>query len=128
MTAPRVAGFENTTGTLRRFTSTDPLVANLANDIEALYPGHVVSVNRTIRDARGMRVTDLDIELQNSIIQVKSGAGGRLPGQMIRTENAMGVPVIGYGPDLARGLVRHIEMQGGLVTTDRQLLLEVVKP
>ena len=128
LAAPRVAGFEGTQGTLRRFTSNDPLVANLANDIEALYPGHVVGVNVPIRNATGGLVTDADILLRNSILQVKSGGGKGLTSQILRTEGATGIPTIGYGPTLKPSVVRSINQTGGLVTTDRGLLLEVVKP
>src|ERR1051325_4025462 len=37
----------------RTFTSSDPLVADLANKIEAAYPGHVVGVNVPMHNAAG---------------------------------------------------------------------------
>jgi hypothetical protein len=112
----------------RTFTSSDPLVANLANEIEAAYPGHVVGVNVPVRNAAGQLVTDADIQLQNAIIQVKSGGGKGLTSQVLRTEQATGMPTIGYGPTLKPSVVRSINQAGGLVTTDKGLLIEVVKP
>ena len=112
----------------RTFTSSDPLVADLADEIEAAYPGHVVGVNVPVRNAAGRLVTDADIQLQNAIIQVKSGGGKGLTGQLLRTEQATGMPTIGYGPTLKPSVVRSINQAGGLVTTDKGLLIEVVKP
>ncbi len=112
----------------RTFRSSDPLVGNLANEIEAAYPGHVVGVNVPVRNAAGQLVTDADIQLQNAIIQVKSGGGKGLTSQLLRTEQATGMPTIGYGPTLKPSVVRSINQAGGLVTTDQGLLIEVVKP
>lgn len=81
-----------------------------------------------IRSSAGKLVTDADIQLQNAIIQVKSGGGKGLTSQLLRTDQATGVPVIGYGPTLKPSVVRSINQSGGLVTTDRGLLIEVVKP
>jgi hypothetical protein len=69
----------------RRFTSDEPLVADLANQIEVLYPGHVLGVNRKIRDTGGRIITDIDIELQTANIQVKSGNGKGLTRQVVKT-------------------------------------------
>ncbi|XXF79241.1 toxin TcdB middle/N-terminal domain-containing protein [Myxococcaceae bacterium GXIMD 01537] len=110
-----------------RFASTDPHVADLANKIEARYPGHVLSVNRVVRDAGGRVVTDFDIELQNSVIQVKSKGKG-LASQIDRTAAVTSKPVIGYGPELKPSVVREVQRRGGLVTTDEATLLDVVRP
>ncbi|MBI1924937.1 hypothetical protein HYR99_11910 [Candidatus Poribacteria bacterium] len=112
----------------RRFTSDDPLVADLANKIEARYPGHVVGVNQKIRDARGRIVTDIDIELQNANIQVKSGEGKGLTRQVIKTQAISDKPIIAFGPNLGRHVQRSVARRGALVTTDENLLLEVIKP
>ncbi len=97
----------------RTFTSTDPLVGSLANKIEAAYPGHVVGVNVPVRNAAGQLVTDADILLQNAVIQVKSGGGKGLTSQLIRTEQATGLPTIGYGPTLKPSLRLVIEGNWG---------------
>jgi RHS repeat-associated protein len=112
-----------------KWASKDPLVADLANEIEALYPGHVRGVNVVLRDATGKVVTDADILLDNGVIQVKSGThASRLSIQLQRSEAATGLPAIGYGPNLPGGTLRALSRQGGLVTGDKTLLLEVVKP
>jgi hypothetical protein len=100
----------------------------LANKIEAAYPGHVVGVNVPVRNAAGQLVTDADILLQNAVIQVKSGGGKGMTSQLVRTEQATGLPTIGYGPTLKPSVVNGINKGGGLVTTDEALLIEVVKP
>ena len=112
----------------RTFKSNDPLVADLANEIEAAYPGHVVGVNVPIHGPDGNVVTDADILLQNSILQVKSGGGKGLQRQLGVTEANTGMPTVGYGPNLKPSVVRGIERDGGLVTTDKDVLIEAVKP
>ena len=114
--------------TNRTFTSDDPLVADLANKIEARYPGRMVGVNRKIRDTRGRVVTEIDIELQNANIQVKSGSGKGLTCQVVKTQAISDKPIIAFGPNLGRHVQRSAERQGVLVTTDENLLLEVIQP
>ncbi len=111
-----------------KWTSKDPLVGELANRIENLYSGHVRSVNVPLYNDAGRLVTDADILLKNAVLQVKSGAGRGMPGQLLRTEGVTDLPVIGYGPFLKHGTVKAAERAGRLITTDERLLLEVVKP
>jgi hypothetical protein len=112
----------------RTFSSPDPLVGDLANSIEAAYPGHVVGVNVPMTNASGQLVTDADIQLKNAIIQVKSGGGVGLGGQVLRTAGATDLPVIGFGPNLQWSVVQGIQNAGGLVTTDQDLLIQVIAP
>ncbi|MBA3684524.1 MAG: RHS repeat-associated core domain-containing protein [Planctomycetes bacterium] len=112
----------------RTFTSSDPLVGDLANKIEAAYPGHVVGVNVPVLNAAGQLVTDADILLQNAVIQVKSGGGKGLTSQVLRTQEATGLPTIGYGPTLKPSVVSGTNRAGGLATTDEGLLIDVVRP
>ena len=107
----------------RVFKSSDPLVGDLATKIDAAYPGHVVGVNVPIRDAAGRLVTDADILLKNGVVQVKSGGGKGLTSQLQRTEQATGLPTIGYGPDLKPSILR-----GCAATNCERTLIEVVKP
>jgi hypothetical protein len=116
------------TAIARTFTSSDPLVADLANKIEAAYPGHVVGVNVPIRNAAGQIVTDADILLNNAVIQVKSGGGKGLTSQVLRTEQASGLPTIGFGPTLKPSVIKSIQRAGGLVTKDEALLIKLVAP
>jgi hypothetical protein len=48
--------------------------------------------------------------------------------QLLNTQAATDLPVIGYGPQLGGSLVKGIEAAGGLVTRDEQLLLKIVAP
>ncbi|HEX2873267.1 MAG TPA: RHS repeat-associated core domain-containing protein, partial [Polyangiaceae bacterium] len=115
-------------GAGRAFSSSDPLVGALANAIEKAYPGHVVGVNVPMRNAAGQLVTDADILLQNAVIQVKSGSGKGLTTQLLNTQGATNLPVIGYGPDLGGSVVKGIQANGGLVTRDQDLLIQLVAP
>jgi len=115
--------------TARAFSSTDPLVASLANKIESLYPGHVVGVNVPLRDAAGNLLTDADILLKNAVIQVKSGGSAQgLLRQLQRSEAATGLPSVGFAPNLPANSLRALSQQGGLVTGNQTLLLQVVQP
>jgi hypothetical protein len=73
----------------------------------------------------GQLVTDADIQLQNAIIQGKSGGGRGLTSLVSRTEQAMGIPTIGYGRTLKPIVLISINQAGGLVTTCRRLLIEL---
>jgi len=115
--------------TARTFSSTDPLVGDLANKTESMYPGHVQGVNVPLYDAPGKLVGDADILLKNAVIQVKSGptASGIL-GQLQVSEQVSGLPALGFGPNFTPVVMRTLTSQGALVTTDKSLLLQVVKP
>jgi RHS repeat-associated protein len=116
-------------GAARTFTSADPLVGQLATKIEAMYPGHVVGVNSPLVGASGELLTDADILLQNAVIQVKSGKSAQgLLLQLQKSEGATGLPSIGFGPNLPPGSLRALSAQGGLVTSDEAVLLEVIRP
>lgn len=85
-------------------------------------------MNVPVYDNTGKLVTDADILLDNAVLQVKSGGGKGLGGQILRTEAATDLPVIGYGPTLKPSVVKGAEKAGSLITTSEELLLEVVKP
>ena len=38
------------------------------------------------------------------------------------------LPTIGYGPNLEFSVMQAIQRSGGMVTTDKNLLIEVVRP
>lgn len=127
---PPTAGSTDGTsgGGQRTFTSDDPGVAQLANEIEATYPGHVKGVNVPLYRPDGTVATDADILLQNAVLQVKSGGGTGLTSQLLRTQAVTDLPVIGYGPNLGGTLIRNIGASGGLVTRDKTLLIQVIAP
>jgi RHS repeat-associated protein len=106
-----------------------PLVGDLANEIEALYPDHVVGVNIGLRDAAGQLLTDVDIWTKNAVIQVKSGKSAQnILKQLQKSEAVTGLPAVGYAPNLPRNSLRTLSEQGALVTNDREVLLEIIKP
>ena len=47
----------------------------MATQIEQSLPGRVTSVNKVVYRPDGSILTDLDIELDNIVIQVKTGGG-----------------------------------------------------
>jgi len=118
------------------WTSKDPLVGDVANSIEAAYPGHVKGVNvKVLRPGTIDEITDIDILTNNAAIQVKSGPGKKLENQVIvKSPEALEVlgqgdlPVIGYGPDLSGSVIKGIQNLGGLVTRSLKDLLEVIRP
>ena len=120
--APAAAG-TGAACTSRTFKSTDPLVGNLATKIESVYPGHVIDVNVPVRSSTGQMITDADILLKNAVIQVKSGGGKGMASQLQRTEQATGIPTIGYGPDLKPSILRSCA-----ATNCEETLLQVIKP
>src|SRR5262249_14735013 len=111
----------------RTFASGDPLVADVANAIEARYPGHVVGVN-TLIGPEGELGSEADIVLQNAVIQVKSRGGKGATSQAVASQHFTDLPVIVYGPNLGIHVQRSLRAQGILVTTDRNVLLQTVKP
>lgn len=107
-------------GVVRTFTSKDPLVADIANAIEALYPGHVTGVNTQLGGH------EIDILTKNAILEVKAGGSG-LTRQVI-ARSKLGLPVIAYSPKLGRSAIRGVNNAGGIGTNDLGQLLGVLKP
>ncbi len=102
------------------WTSSDPLVADLANQLEAMYPGHVLGVN--VKTWQAGRAIEFDIVLRNAVIEVKGGAHPKgLYKQILDRMNAQSLPVVGYGPKLPDGLIRKINNTGGLATVRKGL-------
>jgi hypothetical protein len=106
------------------FTSSDPLVGDLANAIEARQPGRVVGVNVSVYDSAGREQTDYDIELEDNVIEVKSGRGTGIGSQVTRILETTGKQVIVYGPKLGRFARAEAESRGAVVFTSEAALLE----
>jgi hypothetical protein len=121
------AGNDSTNGGTgsRTFTSTDKYVGETANAIEEHFPNRVVDVNLKMYRPDGSTLTDADIVLDNTIIQVKSGSGKGLTSQMIETSTGTSKTVIGYTPDLnpSSALVKGAEKAGYKVFTSWEDLL-----
>jgi hypothetical protein len=113
----------------KRFTSPDPSVADVANAIDAEYPGEVIDTNvPAYNPDTGQMVTDFDIETQDAVIQVKTGSASGLGSQILRTEAVTGKVVIGYAPDAPPAALAAWGRQGLLVTNNLQSLIEVLAP
>ncbi len=106
------------------FTSSDPLVGDLANDIENNNPNTVNGVNIDIYDANGDMVTDFDVETVNAVIQVKSGRGTGLTKQMLKSAEYTNKEVIAYGPNLGKHVINSVKAEGFKVFTDKQDLID----
>jgi hypothetical protein len=58
--------------------------------------------------------------------EVQAGKG--LTSQLLNTQRATDLVVVGYGPQLGGNVVQGIQKVGGLVTRNMQLLIDVIKP
>jgi hypothetical protein len=103
----------------RQFTSPHKYVGETANAIDLEFPNRVIDIDKKVYRLDGSIITDYDIELDNIVIQVKSGSGKKLTTQMIRTQASTGKTVIGYTPDLnpSSALVRGARAAGFEVFT-----------
>ena len=109
-------------GQQKIFTSTDEHVEGLAHRIDGAW-GNVVGTNVNIRTANGTLVTDADILLSNGVVQVKGGTGKGIADQLKRTEDATGLPAVGYTPDAGKHVLR-----GACTTNCAETLIDTVKP
>ena len=107
----------------KTFSSSDPLVGDLANDIENNNPNTVNGVNIDIFDSNGDMVTDFDIETVNAVIQVKSGRGTGLTKQMKKSAEYTDKEVIAYGPNLGKHVINNVKAEGFKVFTNKQDLI-----
>ena len=114
----------------RTFTSTDPLVGDLATKIEAAVPGSVNGVNVSIADVEAGLSSEADISLSNGdIIEVKSGGGKGATTQVANQQQILGDggEVIVYGPDLKGSVMRGIVNNGTKVFTNLDDLTTYLK-
>lgn len=113
-------------GVARTFESSDPLVGDLANAIEKQFPGRVSGVNVLARDAGGVLRTDFAIELDNAIIQVKSGGGSGIGGQVTRTRATTDKEILVYGPNIGRHAEAEAIRRGARVFRSHDNLLRYI--
>ena len=86
-----------------------------------------MDVNVPAHDAGGVLRTDLDIELDDAVIQVKSGSGKGLGAQVTRTQQTTSKQVIVYGPDLGKHVQAEARRRGALVFTSKDELLRYLR-
>ena len=81
---------------------------------------------KIIKGSDGKIITDLDIDLDDIVIQVKSGSAKGLTAQMLRTAKATGKTVISYTPDIAQSaaVLRNVRQNGFQTFTDMEELLK----
>ncbi|ULO09514.1 RHS repeat-associated core domain-containing protein [Paenibacillus sp. 19GGS1-52] len=123
-----VSSVAKVSGNARTFTSPDKYVGETATAIEAKYPGRVVDVNKNVYRPDGTKLTDYDIELDNAIIQVKSGSGKGATGQASRTASSSNKEVIIYLPDQSpnAAVVKGAQKEGFKVFTNQDDLINYV--
>jgi hypothetical protein len=114
-------------GTTPVWTSTDPYVADLANAIEAAYPGLIVGVNIQLNNPP-IKGSEIDILLLNAAIQVKGGGGAGATAQVVGTMQVTGLPTILYGPALGPAVQTSVNNVGGIASTDFNAVVQVVRP
>ncbi len=122
---PEEVQIENGRGT-KVFTSKDPLVGDVATQIEQSLPGRVKSVNKVVYRSDGSILTDLDIELDSIVIQVKAGGGKGLTKQLINSANSTGKTAIAYAPDVKPSVLKEATNSGFKVFTNIEDLIEFI--
>lgn len=113
-------------GPKNMWTGKDKYVPELANAIEEKFPGKVKAVEKLFYDNNGKLVTDLDIELDDIVIQVKSGSAKGLTNQMETTAEATGKKVISYTPDIKKSaaVLKGVRAKGFDTFTSMEELLD----
>jgi len=88
----------------------------------------VIDVNTDLYRPNGSKLTDIDIELDTIVIQVKSGSGAKITRQLINTSTGTDKIVIAYLPD--RTPTSHVVLgalrEGYNVFTDLESLLAFI--
>lgn len=110
----------------RVFESKDPLVGELATKIDQEFPGSVTGVNTPVYRPDGTPLTDLDIELKDVVIQVKSGGGNGLLKQLINSAEATKKIAIAYAPKIKPSVLNNVTNSGFQVFTNIEALLEFI--
>ena len=113
----------------RVFTSTDPLVGPLANDIERAMPGSVHGVEVPM-GVSGVKSSDADILMKNSdVVEVTAGGGKGKTSQIMKQLELMGGKgeLMLYGPDLGKHVINGVEKLGVKVFTDPNKLIDYMK-
>lgn len=108
----------------REFDSDDPLVGELATEIDSRMPGRVVDVNVKAYRDDGTTLTDFDIELTDIVIQVKSGGGKGLVDQLLRTSTGTDKTVIAYGPNIKGTIYKNAVSNGYMVFRNEEELFD----
>jgi RHS repeat-associated protein len=111
---------------LAPYTSPDPHVADAANAIDNAMPGRVVGINNQVPMTNGLQ-REVDVDLGNMYVQVKSGNARGLIGQIQRTEATTGVRTIGYAPNMPEAAWESAARAGIPIARNLQELTAMVK-
>lgn len=112
--------------TARVFTSADTHVADAANLIERAVPGRVVGVNTQARMSNGLS-REVDIDLGDLIVQVKSGNARGLIGQLLATTSSTCRTAIGYAPGIPEGAWLNAAREGVPIARTPDELLAIIR-
>jgi hypothetical protein len=99
--------------------------------VARLFQDRVVGFQKIIDSASGERLSEIDVELDNAIIEVTGGVGRGKLDQLSRLMspaiNPLGKQVIIYGPNITPGRVQNLTDAGAKVAQslfDLQVLLD----
>jgi hypothetical protein len=108
----------------------EPLTPEVAQAIRAKSPERVMYVGRVILDplsSQGNALTDLDIETDRFVIQVKSGGTKGFSKQIDKSRTVTGKPVLGFAPEMSDIRLRWYEESGYTVFRGLKDLLAYIK-
>ena len=108
------------------WSSADPLVGNLANQLEAAFPGRITGVNTNVPMSNGL-LREVDIELGDIVVQVKSGNARGLTGQIETSVSTTGRRVVGYAPDMPPGAWENAARQGIPIARSLDELIAIIR-
>lgn len=111
----------------RVFVSRDPLVADVARVLEAERPGWVRALNHDIPYADGSDMREIDIDLGDTVVQVKSGDARRIIRQMEATIATTGRTVVGYAPTMRPGAWVEAAQRGLPIARTPDELIAILK-
>ena len=112
--------------TPRVWTSTDPLVGELATWLDEQIPGVVRGVNERVPTLYGRR-QEIDIDLGTVVIEVKTGQAQKLGVQLEAIAAKTGRVTIAYAPDLPARAWHELATRGLAVARDKTELLQLIR-
>ena len=110
----------------RVFTSRDPLVADVAASLDEAFPGRVSGVNTMVRQFTG-HLREVDVELGDVIVQVKSGSARRMARQITDTIAGTGRPVVALAPTMRPGAWHAAATDGVAIARTMDELIAIIR-
>jgi WXG100 family type VII secretion target len=109
---------------------TTPLTSDVAQAIERRVPGSIRFIDREIVNPASASVdalTDLDIETDSLVIQIKSGDPRKLSSQLSKSHTVTGKTVVGFAPDMSDATLVAYQRRGYVVFRDITHLIDFVE-